>query len=203
MEINELIKIVDSYYPEGITLNDPELLNNSLFIKLLNVCLEANENNYQWIELLKGLKNKLSIEITEFVLLTDCNPSFVAVFLTENYERPKPKDYEPFQLILKISVIAPVYSIYFDNFVSDGNKRIIKSNPTTEKEKLVFNEVQESVIKLYQNYSPLDLSMAFHMLSHLGDISISNKRKPFLDECIFGSYLSIHPYNYLEDRIAK
>lgn len=195
MEIKELIKIVDYYYPQGVDINRLELLANKSYLKLATKCREASANNKQWKELLYGLKANLDIEITEFDLLLKSNPSFIAAFLTEEYQRPKHSNYESFQLILKVSVIAPVYSLYFDNFVSDWNSRLIRSNPVTEKESIAINQVQEIIKRTYNNYSHLDITQAFHVLHHLGNISAANKRKPYLDECIYGLYLSFHPHN--------
>ncbi|MGF7041696.1 hypothetical protein [Mucilaginibacter lappiensis] len=199
MTTEELIKLIDDYYPQNIALNDPQIRNHNLYVKLLNICKEANQDQGQWPTLMANLKSRLNLEITEFVLLAKANPSFIAVFLTENYKRPKPEGYEPCQLILKVSVIAPVFSIYFDNLVSDWNYRQIRSNPISEKERLVYSQIQETVTKFYHNFSHFDVSGMSYMLPHLGDISILNKRKPFLDECIFGLYLSTHPYNYIRD----
>jgi len=203
MGITELKRIVDEYYPRGISLNDPEILHNKLFKKVSDICLKAHNNQGQWANLLQKARKKFTGEITEFVLLKELNPSFIAVFITEEYQRPKSENYEPCQLILKISVLAPVYSIYFDNFVSTHDKRIIRCNPITEIENTLLTELKKTVKETFSTYSHLDISMAFHMLPHLSDISLSNKRKPFLDECIFGLYLSIHPYNYNEDKLNK
>jgi len=199
MGIPELIKIVDAYYPIGIDIDQLELSGHESYLQLTNKCREADHNNKQWKEFLNAFKKRMNIEITEFVLLSKSNPSFIAVFLTDDYKRPKGSNYEPFQLILKVSVIAPVYSLYFDNFVSDWNSRLIRSNPVTEKESIAINQVQEIIKRTYNNCSHLDITQAFHVLHHLGNISATNKRKPYLDECIYGLYLSFHPHNILID----
>jgi hypothetical protein len=198
MEIQKLIKIVDDYYPKGVSINNIELHNES-FLKLITDCQEADLNKKQWTEILYEFKTNLNIEITEFVLLSKFNPSFIAVFLTENYERPKLSNYEPFQLVLKISAIAPVYSLYFDNLVSDWNSRLIRGNPVTKKERIAFDHIRKSMGRNYNNYSYLDISKTFHTLPQLGDVSTSNKRKPYLDECLYGLYLSVHPHNIIVD----
>jgi len=203
MEITDLIAIIDKYYPKNIVLNNPELLNQISFSNLKNICLEAYNDQDQWKMFLNEIKSKFDIEITEFVLLNERNPSFIAVFLTENYERPKPVGYEPLQLVLKLSVIAPVYTIYFDNLASDWNKRLIRTNPITKQETSVFNQIRENMDRFYSNYSKLDFINTFYTLSHLGDISNQNKRKPYLDECIFGLYLSIHPHNIFTDKLGE
>jgi len=203
MNREELMKIVKTYYPQGVLLNDPNLSNHPTYKKLINVCLSCNNDQNQWKTFIAQLKKASSVEIKEFILLSDFNPSLIAVFLTSNYERPKPLTYEPLQLVLKMSVLAPVYMLYFDNFVSDWNKRIIRENPITEREKQIFDQVKNKIINFYDVYSQLDIAMAHYMLSDLGDISISNNRKPYLDECIFGLYLSIHPHNILVDKIQK
>lgn len=201
--MKEYLDIIYKYYPKDIALNDPELLGNKLFEKLISKCLAANKNQSQWIRFIKDLKSNLDIEITEFNRLPEFNPSFIAVFLVEEYERPKPGDYEPFQLVVKVSVIAPVYILYFDNLASGYNNRLIRDNPITEKEIFIFNSVRENLLKTYPGYGHFDLSMAFCMVPQLANISTINKRKPFLDECIFGLYLSIHPHNINKDKFDK
>jgi len=195
MEIPELIKIVDAYYPIGVDLNQLELSGDEPYLQLTNKCREADHNNKQWKEFLNSFKKRINIEITEFVLLSKSNPSFIAVFLTEDYKRPKDSNYESFQLVLKISAIAPVYSLYFDNLVSDWSYRLVRTNPVTKKERLALDHIREIMVKMYDNYSCLDITQAFQVLEHLGNISTTNKRKPYLDECIYGLYLSFHPHN--------
>ena len=58
MELIELLKSVDNYYPKGITLNDPEFQNQIAFVNLSNACLAANNNQAQWRALLNELKTK-------------------------------------------------------------------------------------------------------------------------------------------------
>jgi len=196
MKIQELIKIVDTYYPIGVDINQLELSGHE---PLTNKCREADINNKQWKEFLYAFKKHTNIEITQFVLLSRSNPSFIAVFLTEDYKRLRDSNYESFQLVLKISVIAPVYSLYFDNLVSDWNYRLVRTNPITKKERLALDSAREIIKKMYNNYSHLDITQAFQVLEHLGNISAANKRKPYLDECIYGLYLSFHPHNILSD----
>jgi hypothetical protein len=200
MKLNNLVKIVNEYYSEGMSLDDPERHNQQTFLKLTKLCLEANNGQEQWNLFLNKIKASSKVEITEFIFLSEFNPSFIAVFLTEDYQRPKPVGYEPLQLVLKISVLAPVYSIYFDNLASDWNKRLFRTNPATDQERTIFSRVEENINHLYPAYVKLDFTSAFHTLTHLGNISSENKRKPFLDECIFGLYLSIHPHNILVDK---
>jgi|GEM_PF-1751245 len=199
MGIPELIKIVYTYYPIGVDIDQLELSGHESYLQLTNKCREADHNNKQWKEFLYAFKKLMNIEITEFVLLSKSNPSFIAVFLTEDYNRPKDSKYESFQLVLKISVIAPVYSLYFDNLVSDWSHRLVRTNPITKKECLAHDHIREIIEKLYDNYSHLDITQAFQVLEHLGNISVTNKRKPYLDECIFGLYLSYHPHIILVD----
>ncbi|HEY0245874.1 MAG TPA: hypothetical protein VGC01_09950 [Mucilaginibacter sp.] len=203
MEIIELIKIVDRYYPPNVNLASAELRSHALFINLAKVCTQANANQEQWKLLLTNIKNNFNIEVSEFILLPEVNPSFIAVFQTGEYLKDNGNSYQPMQLILKISVIAPVYSLYFDNLVAESNKRLIKSNPTTEKETLLFNYIRELMKQFDTDYEQLDMSMLYYQLPHLEDISKKNKRKPYLDECIFGIYLSIHPHNIHEDKYER
>ncbi|MFI5159552.1 MAG: hypothetical protein ACHQF4_11845, partial [Sphingobacteriales bacterium] len=142
MGIPEVIKIVDAYYPMGVDIDQLELSGHEPYLQLTTKCREADHNNKQWKEFLYAFKKRMNIEITEFVLLSKSNPSFIAVFLTEDYKRPKDSNYESFQLILKISVIAPVYSLYFDNLVSDWSYRLVRTNPTTKKERLALNHIR-------------------------------------------------------------
>lgn len=201
MKIRKLIDIVNNYYSKDLEISnsDSDRQNNTTEIK--RKCQDALRDQSRWKKFLNEIKEKSSIEVTEFILLQEFNPSFIAVFLTEEYTRPKPKDYQPLQLVLKLSVLAPVYSTYFDNLVSETNKRLIRINPVTEKEKIIIDYIHEGLKNHYMDHSIFDFSMSFYALHHLPDISTSNKRKPYLDECIFGRYLSIHPYNILEDKL--
>lgn len=196
MEIKELINIANKYYDSEILDTDA----SDSFSRLRKLCSEASGNQENWILFLNSIKAIANIEITEFVLLKELNPSFIAVFLTEEYKRPKPKGYQPMQLVLKLSVLAPTYHLYFDNLDSENNKRLIRTNPITDKENLIFNKILEKLNLHYPGYSQFDFSNCFYSLSHLDNISDTNSRKPYLDECIFGLYLSIHPHNILNDR---
>ena len=203
MKINELVKTVDNFYPNNIVLNNPILLQDISYKNLINRCLSANDQQNTWREFIASMRSKLTVEITEFVLLSEFNPSFIAIFLIEDYQRPNKVFYQPLQLTLKISVLAPVYTLYFDNFDAETNKRIIRCNSINEKEKKIIDQVKFSLEKSYPEFSPFPFSKAYYMLSNLGDVSDVNKRKPYLDECIFGLYLSIHPHNILTDKLQK
>jgi hypothetical protein len=155
MTLKELLNIVNAFYPKENAFNDPELKENRWYDKLSDKCFNAKNNQGQWIELITQLKRDLKIEITEFILLDDLNPSFIAVLLTESYTRPESEGYEPCQLILKISVLAPVYCLYFDNFVSTQSKRLIRNNPITDKEKTALIGVKNKMKELYPSFTDL------------------------------------------------
>jgi hypothetical protein len=199
MIIKEFEQIVFEHYPVGVDLNNPKILENNLFRKLISKC--NNANSELWSLFLSEIKLDEKFEITEFLFLNEYNPSFIAVFILEEYERPKPVGYQPQQLVLKISVIAPYFALYFDNLVSDFNKRLFRNNPISENEILVYFKIIKALEKNYTSYSMFNLDLAFNTVAKLGSISTNNKRKPFLDECIFGLRLSIHPHNILIDKL--
>ncbi|NNU33210.1 hypothetical protein HK413_01730 [Mucilaginibacter sp. S1162] len=149
------------------------------------------------------MKKDLNVEITEFVFLEQLNPSFIAVFIVNDYADTGLSNYQPCQLVLKISALAPVYSIHFDNLISDWSKRIVRVNSINEKELFVFDKIEENIQKYYAKFSIIDSSKDFQIVNELGNISISNTRKPYLDECLFGLYLSFHPHNIFDDRFKS
>src|ERR1700761_2926985 len=173
MEFEKLLQIANDNYEHGKTLFAD-------YEKLTKLCLLAKADEERWITLIENVKKRLKIEITDFSLKGNINPSFVAIFLTEEYKKPRPEGYQPSQLILKISVLAPVYMLYFDNFDSKNNMRIVITNPVTQREQEAFNVVEQEFIQRYPGYAKFDLSNIYHILPELGNISETNKRKPYL-----------------------
>jgi len=185
MNAQDLKDIVYDHYPFNIDLDDPRFINNPLTKTLINKCRQAYKQRDNWLNFLDSIK-KLNIKVADysFKLQSGLNPSLIAYIISESTN--------PYWLTLKISVIAPVYCLYYDNRSFDFNNRFIRFNPITEYEKEIFITIQNSLLKYYKNYDNLDLSDCYYLLNNLGNIR-TFRRKPFLDECLFGAFMSIHP----------
>jgi len=185
IRIQDLLNVVNLYYPPNIDLEDMELLTeNNVFKRLMIKCEEANQKNEKWTDLLHYLRSELNVEILDYTLLFQFNPSFIAAMVADEDEQCN--------LILKISVIAPVYSIYFDNCTQNFNQRFIRTNALTELEEKALLKLRNSLSFYYEDYSPFNFSLSHNIINSVGNIKI-NGRKPYLDELIFGRNLNCHP----------
>ncbi|MEO6524192.1 MAG: hypothetical protein ABIN91_21075 [Mucilaginibacter sp.] len=183
MNLNELKKVVKAYYPPEVDLDDEQsLLQTDEFKKLSNICSTFNKDN--WNNLLTEIKANLGIQIWDYSLLFQNNPSLIASIISDEKEQCN--------LILKISVIAPVYMLYYDNIAQNQNKRFLRINPISESETASFILIENALFKYFKDYSKLSFSDGFYVLHQMGNVK-NHGRKPYLDECVFGPYLSIHP----------
>ena len=183
MNLTELKKVVKAYYPSGIDLDDEQLLlKTEEFKKLSNICSTFNKSN--WNEFLGEIKANSNLKIWDYSLLFQNNPSLIASITSDEKQQCN--------LILKISVIAPIYTLYYDNIAQNQNKRFVRVNPVSESEIASFTLIENLLLKCFKSYSKLSFSDGFNVLPQMGNVK-NNGRKPYLDECVFGPYLSIHP----------
>ncbi|MEO3405472.1 hypothetical protein AAFN85_16295 [Mucilaginibacter sp. CAU 1740] len=81
MDVIELTKIIDNYYPPGIALNDDRLKANDRYRRLIEKCLLADSEREQWQRLITSIKQQVDAEISEFILLKEHNSRSWPLFL--------------------------------------------------------------------------------------------------------------------------
>ncbi|MEO6524191.1 MAG: hypothetical protein ABIN91_21070 [Mucilaginibacter sp.] len=187
MSTQELIAIANAYYSPDIALDDPLYINHPSSKKMIEKCTEAYNDQNNWLSFLAEIKSNVNVRILDnsLNLSTTFSPSFCAHIITAE------KQNEPYWLTAKISVIANVYDLYYDNRAFDQNNRFVRCNPVTDSEKNAYEQVKRSLDNFFKEYSPWDFSNGFYLLNHFKDIRLE-RRPPFLDECIFGTQISIH-----------
>ena len=184
MDITKLIKALKAYYPDHTSLDESEIADHPFYEALRKRCTSCYDKKTNWENFLRYVDDNLAIKVIDYsFLLNSFNPSYTAYVLSEQSN--------PYWLTVKVSVIEPVYLLYYDNRSPDQHNRFIRVNAITESEKNILSQIQEGLLKFYPDHSPLDLFTGFYQLSDFGEIK-TYRRKPFLDECLFGPYLSIH-----------
>ncbi len=181
MEIKDLLKIVYHYYPSDIDFWNSK--NNSCLEtdEFKKICLMASID-IRWLNLKKRLTNK-ELNFLDFSTFTYTQHSFFGSLI--NYVAYT-------QLILRISAIAPVYTLYFLNYDTNWEKIGIRLNTISVEEADAKSILLKSVKENFKDYMEFDKEGFFTTVETLGKINILRPRKPYLDECIFGTYISIH-----------
>lgn len=182
MNIKDLRNIVEEFYPDGVDFYEFEDIDHPFREKLKLACLHALED-YKW----KDLKNDIILKgynFLEFSLLFQAEPSHIGVIQVNNTDGC--------QLNLKISTIAKVYSLYFFNNAVNPKEKVLRFNSTNNEEEELLKTIQHLIIKNFNSYVEFEKEGFNILLENLGNLRLLNPRKPYLDECIYGNYMSIH-----------
>ena len=185
-EPDKILELVNKYYPLGIDLDDIGLLNDtSAFKALISQCLNAQQlYDQHWTNMIDNIAGKFEVKVFDYTSPMPGNPAYIASIVSDRSEQCK--------LVLKISKLAPFYTLYFDNLTSNYNYRLIRNNPVTPSEVMIIQHLKDELSQYFKSYTPFDDLWYFITLPGMGNIAINNI-KPYLDELLFGVDLSFHP----------
>lgn len=181
MQVKELINIVKEYYPDDLDFWEFESVDHLERQSLKKVC-DSAIGDIRWID----FKEKLLYQYNfiEFSLLFQAEPGFIGSIIVNQKNLC--------QLIVKISVIAPVYTLYFFYDHSDHRRKTFRFNASNKEEGDAMNLVFKTLKSEFSNYTEFAKEGFFTTVENLGNLRLRHPRKPYLDECIFGTYMSIH-----------
>lgn len=181
MELPELLKIVDEYYPSGIDFWD-DIFEVHPKVQRLRKKAYAAQDDPRWQGLLRSLD--FVFRAYDNSLAFQGLPGFTAVL--------QPEEKWDVSLYLKISIIAPAYLILFSDGKGKEN-RILRFHPVTDREEDIFSRLKAEITRNFKDYQGFRSGDFGYVVKTLGDIQPLRPRKPYLDECIFGENFSFHP----------
>lgn len=184
MNKKKLLNIIQEYYPNDLNFWEFNDYSDYKLEKIKNKCNQALNGDKRWSDIKNNINKKFQ-NFLDFSLLFQYKPSFIGSLNIANNDGC--------HLIIKISVIAPVYAVYFMNDNSDWNKIILRFNPINDLEMEMKDFVIKEIKEKFKGYSEFTEDYFFTPVVNLKKLNILKPRQPYLDECIFGTYMSIYP----------
>jgi hypothetical protein len=178
----KLLQYIEKYYPKNISTADDRYFDSKEFNNLQKVREQAKINNASWLDAKADFERKLPEYLFEDWSYLMNDASYIGRFYF-----PGTKEDSLFvrSMVICVSVIAPVFLIYYSEQKKEGNRFLrhgISYQPSDFYTPM-WNNLSEIIKKYFDGYSLIDPSDVFRKIEN---VSVGNKP---VGEATFGDCL--------------